>query len=301
MILLCSLHFWYVKHVKSCNVPYIFLKIEQECRKHPLSFSFSASGHLTVVLGRIWTAQLLAPVVHHAGPSFSSTIWQRKGPFSYRCGMAQTRALQVPCGMCSPAWVLTCWGLRAQSVFCFHSQVAESGWAWSPHCLFFTPKLKFTKEIAPGTRRWQIWGLPTGVQAGDSAVPGGRGAVGAACLPSIFRGSPWPRPGLLAEGLLLVPSESKGSRLCAWLQTGFFSPPPQECIGRRQAVNLDGLLDDRTDSNEHGGVGQDLGLCRASCCLVCHPRLEVVGAQVANPRVLPWHEGVPPEASRNWW
>lgn len=44
----------------------------------------------------------------------------------------------------------------------------------------------------------------------------------------------------------------------------FFSPPPQECIGRRQAVNLDGLLDDGTDRNEHRGAGQDPGLCQAS-------------------------------------
>lgn len=197
---------------------------------------------------------------------------------------------QSPAG---PLWhVLPCLGtdvLGSQSskCTCFYSQVAVSGWAQSPHCLFSTLKLEFTKEIAPGMHKWQIWGLPTGMQAGDSAVPGGRGAVGAACLPSIFRGSPWPRPGLLAEGLLLVPPESKGSRLCVWLQTGFFSPPPQECIGRRQAVNLDGLLDDGTDRNEHGGAGQDPWLCQASCCLVCHPRLEVVGAQVANPRVLP--------------
>lgn len=81
--------------------------------------SVSASGHLTVVLGRIWTAQLLAAVVHQAGPSISSTIWQKKGLFSYRCGMAPARAPQVPCGMCSPAWVLTFLCLRAQSAFAF--------------------------------------------------------------------------------------------------------------------------------------------------------------------------------------
>lgn len=183
--------------------------------------SISASGHLTVVLGRIWTAQLLAPVVHQAGPSFSSTIWQRKGPFAYRCGMAPARALQVPCGMCSPAWVLTCWGLRAQSAFAFTPKWLSLD-GLRVHTVCSPHRNSNSQRKALGMHKWQIWGLPTGVQAGDSAVPGGRGAVGAACLPSIFRGSPWPWPGLLAEGLLLVPPESRGSRLCVWLQTGFF-------------------------------------------------------------------------------
>lgn len=214
--------------------------------------------------------------------------------------MPPARALQVPCGMCSPAWVLTCWGLRAQSAFAFTPKCLSPD-GLRVHTVCSPHRNSNSQRKALGTHKGQIWGLPTGVQAGDSAVPGGRGAVGAACLPSIFRGSPWPWPGLLAEGLLLVPPESRGSRLCVWLQTGFFSPPPQECIGRRQAVNLDGLLDDGTDRNEHGGAGQDPWLCQASCCLVCHHRLEVVGAQVANPRVLPWHEGVPPDASINWW
>lgn len=107
---------------------------------------------------------------------------------------------QSPAG---PLWhVLPCLGtdlLGSQSskCICFYSQVAVSGWAQSPHCLFSTLKLEFTKEIAPGMHKWQIWGLPTGMQAGDSAVPGGRGDVG-------------------------VPPVSRGSRLCVWLQTGFF-------------------------------------------------------------------------------
>lgn len=158
--------------------------------------SVSASGHLTVVLGRIRTAQLLAPVVHQAGPSFSSTIWQRKGPFSYRCGMAPARALQVPCGMCSPAWVLICWGLRAQSAFAFTPKwLCLDG--LRVHTVCSPHRNSNSQRKALGTHKWQIWGLPTGVQAGDSAVPGGRGDVG-------------------------VPPVSRGSRLCVWLQTGFF-------------------------------------------------------------------------------
>lgn len=56
---------------------------------------------------------------------------------------------QSPAG---PLWnVLPCLGtdvLGSQSskCICFYSQVAVSGWAQSPHCLFSTPKLKFTKE-----------------------------------------------------------------------------------------------------------------------------------------------------------
>lgn len=191
MILLYSVHFWYVKHVKSHTVSYIFLKIEQEGRKKAPFSSISASDPLTLILGRIWTTQILDPDVHQAVPSISSTTWQRNAPFSTRTTWHQLEPCMSHEAHGHPARVVTLWGLRAKTAFTFASQVTESSWMNSKSVLSVLcsqKTLKFIKGKAPGMCKWPILSLPAYLQAGDSALPGvGRSFRGSLPLQDLLK------------------------------------------------------------------------------------------------------------------
>lgn len=88
-----------------------------------------------------------------------------------------------------------------------------------------------------------------------------------------------------------------------YLAPGFFPPPPQKHIGRRQAMSWDGLLDDGTDRRDRRVAAAEPGAVFSF--LLLHVPAPAGGGlgrggQAWDSRVLPWHRDVPQEASRNW-
>lgn len=88
-----------------------------------------------------------------------------------------------------------------------------------------------------------------------------------------------------------------------YLAPGFFPPPPQKRIGRRQAVRLDGLLDDGTDRHDQRVAAAEPGAA-FSFLLLRRPAPAAGGlgrgGQAWDSHVLPWHRGVLQEAPGNW-
>lgn len=193
MILLYSPHFWYVKHVKSLTVSYIFLKTEQKGRTPPPPQPFSsisASDPLTLILGRIWTTWILGPAVHQAVPSSSSATWQGNAP-SCTCNAAPAGAPHVLCGTRSPCPGGETLGSPSSKCICFCSQGTESSWMNSKPVL--SVLCTQTPQICEGrcgkTRDAQManFGLAN-IAAGRESGPvrSQGGALGALCVSKLL-------------------------------------------------------------------------------------------------------------------
>lgn len=87
-----------------------------------------------------------------------------------------------------------------------------------------------------------------------------------------------------------------------YLAPGFFPPPPQKRVGRRQAVSLDGLLDDGADRRDQRVVAAEPGAVFSFLLLhVLTPAGGGLGrgGQAWDSSVLLWHRDVPQEVSRS--